>query len=171
MENKEQGYYLTIKGQRVYVSEEVYRAYVQPVRAEQRKRRREWRCKKVSENGGYYVRCKERCEECPYYLAGNSALGNVTSLDKLVDCDVEIEDVDSDLESKYIEQETKEEASARLREAIATLNDRQQEMVRMIYFDGKTQEEVARIFGIDSSSVRHAMQRIYATLRKILEKN
>lgn len=169
MENKEQGYYLTIKGQRVYVSEEVYRAYVQPVRAEQRRKRREWRCKKVSENGGYYVRCKERCEECPYYLAGNSALGNVTSLDKLVDCEVEIEDIDSDLESKYIEQETKEEESARLREAIATLNDRQQEMVRMIYFEGKTQEEVAKRFAVGKQAISNAMQRIYAQLEKKLK--
>ncbi len=92
MENNDKRFYLKVRGQEIEVSEKVYRAYIRPIRAEQRRKRREWKCQKLSETGGYYVRCKERCENCPYYLAGNSALGNVTSLDKLVDCEVEIED-------------------------------------------------------------------------------
>ena len=41
METKEQKqYYITVKGQKVPVSEEVYRAYVRPVRAQQRMEKR-----------------------------------------------------------------------------------------------------------------------------------
>ena len=168
MENKDKNFYLMVNGKKVEVSEEVYRAYVQPIRREQRKKRREWRCPKLSETGGYFVRCKDKCEECPYYLAGNSPLGNVTSLDKLVDCEIEIEDINSDLETKYIEKETQKEEYANLHEAIATLTPRQQEMVRLIYFAGKTEEDVAQIFGIDFTSVSHALKRIKDSLRKKL---
>ena len=169
MENNGKPRTLKIRGQIVEVSEEVYRAYIRPIRAEQRRKRREWKCQKLSETGGHYVRCKDRCENCPYYLAGNSALGNVTSLDKLADCEVEIEDKRSDVEANYIEQETQKEEYEKLHAAIATLTPRQQEMVRLIYFEDKTQEEVAQIFGIDSSSVRHALKRIKDALRKKLE--
>ena len=46
METKEQKqYYVTVGGQKVPVSEEVYRAYVRPVRAQQRTEKRNKRCK------------------------------------------------------------------------------------------------------------------------------
>ena len=170
MENKNKIRTLKIRGKVVEVSEEVYRAYIRPIRAEQRRKRREWKCRKLSATGGYYVRCKERCENCPYYLAGNSALGNVTSLDRLVDCEVEIENKQSDLEANYIEQETKKEEYAELHAAIATLTLRQQEIVRMIYFEGKSQEEVRKYFGIAKSTMAEAVQRIHIALRKSLEK-
>ncbi len=170
MENKNKTRTLKIRGQEVEVSEEVYRAYIRPIRAEQRRKRREWKCRKLSETGGYYVCCKERCESCPYYLAGNSALGNVTSLDKRVDCEVEIEDRQSDVEANYIEQETIKEEYANLHAAIATLTPRQQEIVRLIYFEGKTQEEVRLHLGIAKSTMTEAVQRIHNALRKFLEK-
>lgn len=168
MENKDKTRTLKIRGQEVEVSEEVYRAYIRPIRAEQRRKRREWKCQKLSETGGYYVRCKERCEKCPFYIAGNNATGNKLSLDRMADDGVDIEDCNADLEANYIEKETQAEEYASLHAAIATLTQRQQEMVRMIYFEGKSQEEVAQIFGIDSSSVRHAMMRIKNALRRKL---
>ena len=52
METKEQKqYYITVKGQKVPVSEEVYRAYVRPVRAQQRAMRRNWRCVLKADKG------------------------------------------------------------------------------------------------------------------------
>ena len=164
-------FYLKVRGRKVKVSEEVYRAYIRPIRAEQRRKRREWKCQKLSETGGYYIRCKDRCEECPYYLAGNSPLGNVTSLDHLVDCEIEIEDKQSDLEANYIEQETTKEEYESLHAAIAMLSKRQQEIVRMIYFEGKTQEEVRTQLGIAKSTMAEAIERIHNALRKNLEKN
>lgn len=169
MENNDKIHTLKIRGQEVEMSEEVYRAYIRPIRAEQRRKRREWRCRVLSKSGGYYVRCNQKCETCPYYLAGNSALGNVTSLDSLVDCEVEIEDKQSDIETNYIEKETKQEEYANLYAAIATLTPRQQKMVRMIYFEGKSQEEVREMFGVSKSAISHAMERIYDSLRKQLK--
>lgn len=164
-------FYLTIRGKKVTVSEEVYRAYTRPIRSEQRQKRRAWKCQRLSEKGSYYVRCKERCENCPYYLAGNTALGNVTSLDRLLDSEVEIEDKNTDLETDYIERESAEEEYAKLYFAIGKLTKRQQELITLIYFEGKTQKQVANILKIDSSSVRHAMKRIKLTLKKILEES
>ena len=57
-----------------------------------------------------------------------------------------------------------------MRIALKQLNERQQEMVQMVYFEDKTQDEVAEHYGISKQAVSNAMQRIYATLKKILEK-
>ena len=166
MENKGKRFVLKIRGQEVEVSEEVYRAYVRPIRAEQRQKRRQWKCQKLSETGGHYVRCKERFENCPYYLAGNSALGNVTSLDNLVDCEVEIEDRESDLETNYIERETKEEEYANLHAAIATLTRKEQRLINLIYFEGKTIDEVGAILGVSHQAISKAKKKIIEKIRK-----
>ena len=170
MENKNKRFTLKIRGQEIEVSEEMYRTYIRPVQAEQRQKRRIWKCRVLSKSGNYYVRCAERCETCPYYLAGNSALGNVTSLDSLVDSEVEIEDKESDIEADYIEQEATKEEYSKLHKAIKLLTPRQQEIVKMVYYEGKTQEEVRKHFGIAKSSMSEAMDRIHATLKKILKK-
>ncbi len=51
MENNGKRFYLTIRGQEVEVSEEVYRAYIQPVRAERRRKQRAFRCKIKGKKG------------------------------------------------------------------------------------------------------------------------
>lgn len=59
METKEQKqFYVVVNGQRVEVTEEVYRAYVRPVRAQQRAARRNWRCVLKAKKYGL-VRCKK----------------------------------------------------------------------------------------------------------------
>ena len=148
----------------IEVSEEVYRAYIRPIRAEQRRKRREWKCSKLSKTGGYYVRCNERCETCPYYQSGNNALGNNLSLDKMAEDGVDLADPQQDVENRYIEEETQKEEKKKLYEAISKLTLRQQEFVRLIFFEGKTQEEVRKEYGIAKSSMGEAMDRIYATL-------
>lgn len=169
MEKEGKKFTLKIRGEQVEVSEEIYREYIRPVQAEQRQKRRKWKCRVLSKSGNYYVRCTKKCETCSYYLAGNSALGNVTSLDRLVDCEVEIEDKDSNIEDIYIEQEATAEEYTKLYAAIATLTSRQQEIVRMIFFEGKSQEELSIIFGVTKSAISHAMERIYVSLRKRLK--
>ena len=167
-ENKE--FYVVIQGQKVFVSEEVYRAYVRPIRKEQRRKRRTWKCQ-VKGKKGNLVRCKKDCSKCEFALSGHNATGNVLSLDVFIEDGVEILDRDFDLERMYIEKEDGTSCRAEIWKAISELTPRQQEIVRMVYFEGKTREEVARFYGVDGSAIRHAMQRIYATLKKILEKN
>lgn len=91
MENENKRFYLTIRGQEVEVSEEVYRAYIQPVRAERRRKQRAFRCK-IKGKKGNLVRCQKDCRECPYALSGHNALGNSLSLDRMKDEGVDIED-------------------------------------------------------------------------------
>ena len=87
-----------------------------------------------------------------------------------------IEDIEEEFESipnpndEMIEAEEKQEKYAPLYQAIAQLTERQQEMVRMVYFEGMSQDEVAKHFGITKAAVSNAMQRIYTTLKKFLEK-
>ena len=96
-ENTEKKYIIKIKGETVEVNEEIYRAYVRPIRAEQRKKRKEWKCVKLSRTGKYYVRCKERCEACPYYLSGKNARGNKLSLDRMAEAGIDLEDRKQDV--------------------------------------------------------------------------
>jgi RNA polymerase sigma factor (sigma-70 family) len=165
----EMKFYLTIKGERISVSEDVYRAYVNPIRAEQRKKRHEWKCKVVSKKGKFYSRCNLKCESCPYYLSGKNALGNKFSLDKLMDAGIDVEDKQMDLEGSYIEVEERKDKIKKLNTAISLLTPRQREMLRKIYFEDRANEEVAEFYGITNSAVSHAMDRIYASLKKILK--
>ena len=167
MAKKEKIYTLKIQGEEIEVSEEVYRAYIRPIRAEQRRKRREWKCSKLSKTGGYYVRCNERCETCPYYQSGNNALGNKLSLDRMAEDGVDLEDRNQDVEARYIEEETQNEEKEKLYEAISKLTARQQEFVRMIFFEGKTQEEVAGLYGVDKSAIsKNAKPRKRKCLKK-----
>lgn len=168
MENKQ--FYVTIKGEQIEVTEEVYRAYVRPIRAIQRRQRRDWKCRIIGKKGNL-VRCPYKCDECPYAMAGNLPTGNVLSLDKFKELGVEILDKEFDLERMYIEKEDGTNRQEKVDRAILRLTPRQQEMVRMIYFEGKSQEEVRRYYGIAKSSMSEAMQRIYVSLKKILEEN
>jgi len=70
---------------------------------------------------------------------------------------------------KKIADEEVAERNERLYAAIRKLTPRQQEMVIMVYFKHIPQEEVAKRYGITKSAVSHAMERIYASLRRFLE--
>lgn len=164
MEKKDKRFYLTIKGQQVEVSEEVYRAYVRPIRAEQRRKRREWKCQ-ITGKKGKLVRCQKDCRECPYAQSGNNALGNKLSLDRMKDDGVEIEDRRLDVEQNYIDEEEKRE----LYSAIAKLTPRQKELVRLFYFDGMTQEEIAKKLGVAQATVSVTLERAIENLKKTLK--
>ena len=160
MENNGKRFYLTIRGQEVEVSEEVYRAYIQPVRAERRRKQRAFRCK-IKGKKGNLVRCQKDCRECPYALSGHNALGNSLSLDRMKDEGVDIEDRRLDVEQNYIDEEEKRELYA----AIAKLTPRQKELVEMIYFEEKNQYEVAEILGVSQQAVSKALGKILAELK------
>jgi len=168
MNSNEEGkkYFLTVKGEKVEVSEEVYRAYIRPMRREQRQKREEWKCRLLSKNGKHFVRCDKRCSECAYYLSGGNAKGNTLSLDSFADDGVEIVDENMDIEQNYIERETRKEEYEVLHKAIAELTPRQQEIVRMLYFEGKTQEEVAKRFSVTQQAVFNAITKILRRLKK-----
>lgn len=167
MIQKEKKYTLKIQGKEIEVSEEVYRAYVRPLRAEQRQRRREWKCKLLSKNGGHYIRCKDRCETCPYYQSGNNALGNKLSLDKMADDGVDLADDKQDVERLYIEKEVEREELFKLRRAILKLSKREQEIIKMLYFENKTTVEISAILGVSHQAISKEKKKIIEKLKNI----
>lgn len=167
MENKQ--FYIKVNGQKVPVSEEVYRAYVRPITSSQRTARRNSKCLVKGKRSGL-VRCKNDCSKCPYYSAGNKLLGGVLSLDALKD-DGKEEAATSDIERDLIEFEENNQRIAALHRAIEKLNERQQYIVREIYFYGKSQKEVCEVLGIDKTSMSKALSRALASLKKILKEN
>lgn len=168
MEGKEQKqFYLMVNGQKVEVSEEVYRAYVRPVRAQQRADRRNWRCIVTGEKYGL-VRCKADCNECPYAQQGNAPTGNETSLDVLYESGFDASAA-FDMEADLIDCEERVEQAARVQKAIGQLNERQQYIVQAIYFDGKSKTEVAQELGLKKSALSQALFRIMQFLKKFLQ--
>lgn len=68
-------------------------------------------------------------------------------------------------------EETILEAEQRtaLRRAILKLQTREKRFIEMIYYEVRTQDEVAAAFGISKQAVSNAMQRIYAKLKTYME--
>ena len=58
-----------------------------------------------------------------------------------------------------------------LQAAFKLLTPRQQEILRLIYIEGRTQKEIAELFGVDKSAISHAVERIYASIQKNYKKN
>lgn len=77
-----------------------------------------------------------------------------------------IEDTSMSNEEKY-EMDLNNEV---IKEAISKLNPRQQEMVRLLYWEGKSQKDLCEIYGVKKQAISDAVKRIHDTLRKILNK-
>lgn len=131
-------YYLYVKGQKVEVSEEIYRAYVQP---ERKQRKRDYRAKeKIS----------------------------VTSIEVLSEKGFELEDASQDFVTDLIEYEEHSEELSKLHAAIEQLSERDSRIVQLYFFDGKTQQEIADIFVITRQAVQKQLTKILARLKNFL---
>lgn len=161
---------LTIGNETIEVSEEVYRAYMRPIKAENQRKRRQWKCRVLSENGGHYYRCNNRCEACAYYLAGNNALGNHLSLDKMVEDGVFIEDKSLELENNFIEKETNKEEYKKLYEAIKKLTEKEKSLLKLLFYKHKSTVEVSVILGVSQQAISKAKMKIIKKLKLFLKK-
>ena len=63
-----------------------------------------------------------------------------------------------DLNNKIIEQ------------SINKLTPRQQEMVRLLYWEEKSQKDLCKIYGVSKQAINNALNRIHKTLKKLLKK-
>ena len=170
VETKEQKkFYVTVNGQKVEVSEEVYRAYVRPVRAQQRTEKRNRRCKVKGARLGL-VRCKGNCSECEYAKSGKTFGGVEQSLESLFEAGFEVAS-ELDLEADLLAAEERNEQMEKLHSAIACLTERQQYLIREIYFNGRTQGEIVAETGAAKQAVSNAVRRALASLKKILKEN
>lgn len=136
MEEENKTYYLYVKGQKVEVSEEIYRAYVQP---ERKQRMREYRAKdNVS----------------------------VTSVEVMSEKGFEIEDTSQNFEADLIDDEEHAEELSKLHTAIARLSERDKRVIQLYFFEGKTQQEIADIFGVSQQALQQLLERIFMRLKK-----
>lgn len=129
-------FYLYVKGQRVEVSEEIYRAYVRP---ERRQRMREYRAKE---------------KVC------------VSSIEWLSEKGFELEDKTQDFEMRLIEAEENAEEISNLYSAIKKLSERDRKLIELYYYESKTQQEVAEILGVSQQAVQKRLDRILGRLKK-----
>ena len=165
METKEQKkFYVIVNGQKVEVSEEVYRAYVRPVRAQQRTEKRNRRCKVKGERLGL-VRCKCNCSECEYAKSGKTFGGVEQSLDALTESGFELPS-ESDIEVDLLAEEERNEQMEKLHSAIASLSERQRFILQEVYFHNQTQEKVAIQLQISQQAVSRTLKKAIANLKK-----
>lgn len=160
MENKDKKFYLKVQGKEVEVSEEVYREYKRPDRAERKRKQRMWRCLVPREKAkkSFLKRCTKKCSECPY---GVQEKNSMVSLDALKESGYEEEDATQNPETNYIDAEEHRELHA----AIKQLTPKQQKLVRLIYVEEKTQEEVAELFGVSQQAISKAIGKILTELK------
>ena len=78
-----------------------------------------------------------------------------------------IPDEQLNAEEKMIAEETAKERNQILADAIKQLKERQQIIVKLIYFDGLNQREVAAKLGISEFALSHAISVILSNLKKI----
>lgn len=169
--NKCKQYYLTVKNtmtgkyEKVFVTEEVYRAYKKPIRKEQSRERRENRCL-VKNKFGNLVRCTEDCNTCEYYLSGQKPGVNGLSLDTFKEQGLEIADSQADLESAYIQREK----MLKLKEAYKTLSPAQRKLFSLVFIENKSQTEIAAMMGVSQQAISKALAKIKTFIKNFFEK-
>ena len=150
--------YLYINGERIKVTEEVYKEYMKPVWRENKKAIRGWRCR--LSNGR---RCHDNCDECEFARLGEGPFGTVGSLDFLE----EVEDpallMDYDLSEHIIKINEKE----LIMTEISKMDETSQRIIGMLA-EGYTHQEIADAYGVTRSDISHRISVIRKKLKKFL---
>lgn len=156
VQSEDRPYYLDIDGKRIYVTEEVYRAYKQPLWAEHKRKERERRCQ-VSNGRGGVKRCEDDCSQCPY-----SKTGSTISLDRLYE-DYEYEIADSS--ESPLDNMIQEELNQKMRKAVAELGSVEQQIVKA-FMAGSSERAIAKEVGLSQKAVNKRKTRIFSELRE-----
>ncbi len=149
-------YYIEINGEKVPVTEEVYRAYYRPVWAEHKREERSRKCRLP--NG---TRCNKKCSECTMMKNGSDL-----SLESLN------EEVGFEPQSDYNIADVfeKKELLKRLHTVLDELEEIDCKIVKLKYFEAKSEREIASIVGFKShKSVSKRLNKALAFLRDKLK--
>ncbi len=87
------------------------------------------------------------------------------SLDYLNEQGIDFESAESNPEEITFTKDLQNQ----VQKGIKTLNSKQQELVKNVYFEGKTLSEIAKEKGISKSAITQQMQVIYKNLKTILK--
>lgn len=150
-------WHLTIEDQVVEVTEEVYRAYKQPLWAERKRQEREKRCI-ISNGKGGTKRCMEDCSTCD-----KQRTGSVLSLDKFSDDGFDVPSsvsVTELIEDKFL-----------LEDLFAALDELDPENRRIaeLYSLGMPEREIAERIGCVQKTINNRKIKIFAQLREVLK--
>ena len=160
-------WHLTIENQVIEVTEDVYRAYKQPLWAEKKRQEREKRCI-ISDGKGGIKRCLRNCRECDLERAEKGLplidrTGGVLSLDKFSDDGFDVPDsinIDELVEDKLL-----------LEELFTTLDELDPENRRIaeLYSLGMPEREIAEHIGCVQKTINNRKIKIFAQLREVLK--
>ena len=157
-ESNNEKHYITIEGQEVTVSEEIYRAYKRPIWAEHKRNERQKLCQ-VSDGKGGLKRCTEDCSKC-----SRTKEGSVLSLEGLEEAGYSIKDCVQDVAEIVAEKVLLEELFKTLEE----LHPNSQFICKLL-MEGCSKREIARIMSIPQSSFEYQFKKMMASLKKRLE--
>ena len=161
MTNKEKKFYVYLRKQKIEVTEEVYRVIKRDEWREEQRKYRSWRCR-----DGKGIRCKSRCEECPYYRIGNGPRGSDVSIEGLMDEEdstFDIPDLTTDVEAAVAHNILQE----KMLEAREELSDREQQVFDML-LEGRTERDISLMLSVAPSRAHAIKARLFKKLRGIL---
>lgn len=158
-------YFLEIDGEQAPVSEEVYRAYKQPLWAEHKRKERSMRCQ-ISNGRGGLKRCEADCSKCEWL---NSDLHNRSGSLLSLDCFEETGYLPAD-PTAVDPQQILEDALLleELWEAVAELEPDNQTIIRL-FSDGATEREIADAVGLSQKGVNKRKSKLFALLYERLK--
>ena len=158
-QQKSTQYYIEIEGKQIPVTEEIYHAYKNPARAEQKRKQREWRCR-----DGRGVRCTKDCTQCEIYGIGKGPTGNILSLDALEEETEYVHSSSTNVEEAVMYGILLEE----LFKAMDELDPDSRRICQLIK-QGASERDIAAEFGIRQSTLNYRKQKLMAQIRERLK--
>jgi RNA polymerase sigma factor (sigma-70 family) len=156
MEKQER--YITIDGKEIPVTEEVYRAYKQPLWAEHKRKEREKRCI-ISNGKGSTKRCMDDCSKCK-----KQRTGSVLSLDRFEE-EYGFEPSENvDIADMLLDKMLLEELFSALEEL-----DPDNLRILKLFSIGKSEREIADIVGKSQKTINKRKTKLFAQLRERLK--
>lgn len=152
-------YYLTISGQNIPVSEEIYRVYKQPLWKERKQFDRKRRCQ-VSAGRGGLKRCEADCNLCPHTCNGSELSLEAFEADWSYQADASAADPQQMLEDALLLEE--------MWTAIASL-DSVNQMIVKLFWEGESERKIATVLGLSQKGVNKRKVKLFEQMRKRLK--
>lgn len=150
-------WHLTIDNQVIEVTEEIYRAYKQPLWAERKREEREKRCI-ISNRKGGTKRCTADCSVCD-----KQRTGSVLSLDKFTDDGFDVSD-DINIADILLDKILLEE----LYEALEEL-DPENRLIMELFSIGKSEREISANIGLSQKAINKRKAKLFEQLKERLK--
>ena len=148
----------------VDATEEEYKAYMEPVWAEQKREDRGGRCRIKGKNGKL-IRCPEskKCEECPYFSEASRERNKPASLSVLME-----EGAEPVTEDTFEDDVIYEMLLEELIKMLTEIKPKYGRIFRMLY-DGEKQQAIADELGIKQRTVSDDIKKIRSLVQPLVK--